>query len=111
VNTLRPEEHERHLQTLYRSYRPAGARAMCGTTSQPQRPTTNRSTHRASPDNRPRTADPLTCSLTGPPQPSGQQVTRGRLAHLQPRRTSAQQPAAQDTLTRLELDRTTAQLR
>jgi hypothetical protein len=56
----------------------------------PHRPTTNRSTYRAFPDNRSRRADPLTCSLTGSPRLPGQQATQGRLAHLQPRRTSAQ---------------------
>ena len=54
----------------------------------PYRPTTNRSTHRASPDNRPRRVDPLICSLGGSPHPSGQQAMQGIPAHLQPRRIS-----------------------
>jgi hypothetical protein len=56
----------------------------------PHRATTNRSTHRAFPGNRPHRADLLTCSLTGSPRLPGQQATQGRLAHLQPHRTSAQ---------------------
>ena len=68
----------------------------------PHRPTTNRSTHRASPENRPRRAYPLTCSLVGSPHPSGQQATQGRPAHLQPRRISrlsGQQVAQANSLT------------
>ena len=78
----------------------------------PHRPTINRSTHRASPDTTPCRADPLTCSLARSHAcPDNRLPRQTHSPATSPDLCATPDNQLPRTLTRLQLHRTTAQLR